>query len=350
MIARGEQNKKGKAESCAEHNLNSVIVKLSLLALTMTIYCILSVSSIYATSDKLSVKKKVTISIEPDVFLTIPDDQWSIKKAFENRSPFPIITQRQIILGPNNAQLYLDIWKHPPKEYESNIVKKLLNAVIKQNSDAELVSLTNQEGRSIAIVDFPKSVFAPRRIQIIAEGENQAVRLMYVMSDQGTSFDQVCEIIQSFSTDGLTFSDLIIPTHLFPEDNETLEIQRSQDCCGFHDPNSNPFLCYPCGNCTWWAKYRRSDIPCTGNPSEWISEAQAAEWPTGSTPVVGAIAVSNTHVAFVEEVSGNSYRFSEMWYPDGCDNICCNVCTDHWHSSGYSFIYTPDQSECCLCP
>lgn len=50
---------------------------------------------------------------------------------------------------------------------------------------------------------------------------------------------------------------------------------------------------------------------------------------------------SNGHVAYVEEVSGGSFRISEMWWPSGCDNQCCKVCSYRWYSSASCFILPP---------
>ena len=74
---------------------------------------------------------------------------------------------------------------------------------------------------------------------------------------------------------------------------------------------SNPF---PWGECTWWASGKRPDLfpRVHGNAGDWLSEAQRAGIPTGSTPAVGAIAVffpytggagGYGHVAYVESVN-----------------------------------------------
>ena len=86
-----------------------------------------------------------------------------------------------------------------------------------------------------------------------------------------------------------------------------------QSCCGTPDPCKNPYPCwawdgygnYTEGNCTWWAKYKRPDLPCDswGNAGPgWVATAEAYDFQTGTTPKEGAIAVFSGHVAYVEHV------------------------------------------------
>lgn len=74
---------------------------------------------------------------------------------------------------------------------------------------------------------------------------------------------------------------------------------------------------YYVGNGMWCTDYvhsRRPDVAVYGNAGyNWISSAQAAGKSTGSTPHVGAVAVTNGHVAYVESVNPDgSYVVSEM--------------------------------------
>lgn len=66
--------------------------------------------------------------------------------------------------------------------------------------------------------------------------------------------------------------------------------------------------------CTDYVHSKRPDVPIYGNAGyNWISAAQAAGKPTGSTPQAGAVAVTSGHVAYVESVNGDgSYVVSEM--------------------------------------
>jgi len=120
-----------------------------------------------------------------------------------------------------------------------------------------------------------------------------------------------------------------------------------QNCCGYHDPAQNPFKCYDCGNCTWWARYKRPDLAeCSGYAYEWIIQARDNH-PTGTIPQMGAIAVFSKelmpdygHVAYVEEVSDcKIFRVSEMSYYG--DFGCCQVRATNLYvvKSRIEFIY-----------
>lgn len=71
---------------------------------------------------------------------------------------------------------------------------------------------------------------------------------------------------------------------------------------------------YDVGWCTWWVKEKRPDINGYWGDAgySWISQAQAAGFSTGSTPVAGAIGVQAGHVVYVESVSGSQVNISEM--------------------------------------
>lgn len=81
---------------------------------------------------------------------------------------------------------------------------------------------------------------------------------------------------------------------------------------------------FPWGQCTYYVAFRRSALgkPVTwgGNAKSWLANARAQGVPTGSTPVPGAIVVTNDsrrygHVAIVESVNGDgSIVVSEMNY------------------------------------
>lgn len=63
---------------------------------------------------------------------------------------------------------------------------------------------------------------------------------------------------------------------------------------------------YVRGQCTWYAKSRRPDLPNNlGNARTWVSRAAAQGIATGSVPRVGAIAARGNHVAYVESVNGD---------------------------------------------
>ena len=74
---------------------------------------------------------------------------------------------------------------------------------------------------------------------------------------------------------------------------------------------------YYVGNGMWCTDYVHSvrpDVPIYGNAGySWISSAQADGKATGSTPQVGAVAVTDGHVAYVSGVNADgSYQVQEM--------------------------------------
>lgn len=80
---------------------------------------------------------------------------------------------------------------------------------------------------------------------------------------------------------------------------------------------------YAWGNCTWYAKDRRSDLPnMLGNGGSWVGSAAAQGYATGSTPQAGAIAEIPGHVMYVEGVNGDgSVNISEMNYNGGVGQV-----------------------------
>ncbi len=76
---------------------------------------------------------------------------------------------------------------------------------------------------------------------------------------------------------------------------------------------------YSWGQCTWYAKNRRPDLPnMLGNGGSWRANAAARGIATGSTPRAGAIAEIPGHVMYVEKVNGTgTINISEMNYNGG---------------------------------
>lgn len=78
---------------------------------------------------------------------------------------------------------------------------------------------------------------------------------------------------------------------------------------------------YALGNCTWYAKSMRPDLPnFMGNANSWYSAAQAHGFKVGTKAKVGAIGTTSEgwagHVVYIEKVSrdGSMVTISEMNY------------------------------------
>ena len=81
---------------------------------------------------------------------------------------------------------------------------------------------------------------------------------------------------------------------------------------------------YARGYCTWWAKEMRPDLPNRlGNGGQWVANAAAQGFRTGTAPAPGAIAEMPGHVAYVESVSpdGTTVNISEMNYAGGIGQV-----------------------------
>ena len=130
------------------------------------------------------------------------------------------------------------------------------------------------------------------------------------------------------------------------------------DCCGIVDPEYNPFPCNtagdsqcpfpPCGNCTWWVRYRRMGgseanlVHCTGDAITWQGCAnQFYPHLLSSDPDEEAVVLYSNldHLSFVESVfGGNAYNASDLSWAAPCP-------ANYFSSSaggGKSFIQHPD--------
>lgn len=70
---------------------------------------------------------------------------------------------------------------------------------------------------------------------------------------------------------------------------------------------------FPYGQCTYYVASQRN-VGQWNNASQWLRQAQADGWATGSIPIVGAIAWEPNHVSLVIGVDGNSVTVREMNY------------------------------------
>ena len=93
---------------------------------------------------------------------------------------------------------------------------------------------------------------------------------------------------------------------------------------------------YQAGQCVWHVKNLKPEIPNGwGSAYQWLDNAQASGWSTGSRPRVGAVGVRGNHVVYVLKVKANQVLISEMnydWVPYHQREV--------WKSaSDYSYIY-----------
>lgn len=98
---------------------------------------------------------------------------------------------------------------------------------------------------------------------------------------------------------------------------------------------------YAPGNCTWYAKSMRPDLPNNlGNANTWYDRARAQGWNVGLTPKKGAVATTTAgwagHVAYVIGVSldGQYATIKEMNY-----NGLYSMNTRTVHYTEFKYIY-----------
>jgi len=79
---------------------------------------------------------------------------------------------------------------------------------------------------------------------------------------------------------------------------------------GAYSPNG-----YQPGQCVWGVKEWRPDIPGDWHSAyQWLANARADGWSTGSTPAVGAVGAKGNHVVLVTAVYGDVIQIREMNY------------------------------------
>lgn len=95
---------------------------------------------------------------------------------------------------------------------------------------------------------------------------------------------------------------------------------------------------YSPGYCTWFVASRRSVPSGWGNARNWLANARAAGWATGSAPRVGAIAWTGAgamgHVGLVTGVNGSQVTIIEMNYA-GFSVVSSRVA----NASEFQYIY-----------
>lgn len=95
---------------------------------------------------------------------------------------------------------------------------------------------------------------------------------------------------------------------------------------------------YARGQCTFYIASQRNVPSNWGNAREWLANARAAGWATGSVPQVGAIAWTGAgragHVSIVRAVMGSQILVQEMNY-NGVGVISSRVA----NASEFSYIY-----------
>ncbi|MBU1136816.1 LysM peptidoglycan-binding domain-containing protein [Patescibacteria group bacterium] len=105
-------------------------------------------------------------------------------------------------------------------------------------------------------------------------------------------------------------------------------------------PGTGKSHVFPYGQCTWYVAQKRY-VPWSGNAKNWLANARAYGFQTGSTPQVRAIIVTNEswygHVAYVESVNGGWITFSEMNHLGWGIKSVRTISVNDWRIRGYIY-------------
>ena len=280
-----------------------------------------------------------------------PSTGWRATIALENDDkPEHVIRRRTAFLGPQRSEIHIDVWAEESGLTLTEWFDTYQRPYLRDDS------MVFSRGISVAGVPAilaiePQNEVSPARVMAVLEADSTIYRLTYSASDAGLGVDTYRRMLRSFEFTGV--SDTVDALPATPQDIFVGPLADSS-CCGYSD-SGNPYGCYSCGNCTWWASFKGSYLPDTswGNAWQWKQAAISEGFSVGTTPQANTVVVFQPgvqgvdstygHVAYVESVDGSNFVVSEMWYPNGCDNVCCRVCTWRtYHSgTGVDFIYRP---------
>ena len=288
-----------------------------------------------------------------------PQTGWTEIVALHNESVRDevVIKRRVSFIGPAHAEINIDVREDVSGLSLSQWFERYEKLLVSQRAQIPAGPNATVAGQDAVFAVEPANPPAPARLITVLQYRQEVFRLEYVAFDGGLSQDTYRQMLLSFKLTGMGETVSIVPE--MPLKAQIGMQPLEAGCCGYTS-SSNPFSCFGCGNCVWWGRYKRPDLTeCTGSAYLWRDQARSANYPTGSTPQVGAIVVfqpgiqdadlENGHVAYVEEVLGTStFRVSEMSYPNGCMNVCCQVCTSRtFHTEqGVDFIYAGGCGAC----
>lgn len=215
--------------------------------------------------------------------------------------------------------------------------------------EANVVALIENEERSMGISDWITYLDSelPQDVEEIDEDELDDIEpkepVVHIV-ESGESLTSIAKLYEKEWTDlwnkneSLENPDMISVGQeiVIPFDDEELESRplpeppvevqaqsasptpsnTSTRAASYSAPASSSANLYAAGNCTWYAKSRRPDLPNNlGNANTWVARAASQGIPTGSQPRVGAIGEQKgiMHVVYVEAVHDDgTVTVSEM--------------------------------------
>jgi len=270
---------------------------------------------------------------------------WLVEQTISNNTNDDYIIDTRIsIFKDENSGLIIDIF--PDNNHQSPIEWFLEHQG--QFLTTEIIPQENLQiggNEAIYIYDPGDQYTYPRHSTIFLH-DNFAYRVDYQVSTSEDYLQIYRKLLTTFNFKDRDKSEAILFDIISPQIVEPEEL-REQSCCGYVDPNYNPYVCHY-GNCTWWAKYKRPDTggqggATWGNASYWPARAREEGFIVNGTPAKNALICGWTnHVAYVENYSGGIADLSDMDY----SATDCKV--DRWRQSslsGFDFIHNkPDRT------
>lgn len=288
-------------------------------------------------------------------FTTEYPANWQLGITLTNQDGTPGVIEQRLLFKGQYAGVNIDIFPNPDEKdleswYEAHQSHFIPPAGLVQRG----LSVAGQ--KALYALDPGNGQF-PARHTVILLYSDYVYRIEYQASDDGVSLGTYRTML-----DSLRFSDTKARGNELFDVTEMARrsiIPKDQNCCGYTDPNPNPYPCYE-GNCTWWARYKRPDTggqayPYWNDALNWTSRAYEEGFSVNGTPSTGAIGGTprsgyvrpgwENHVAYVESFDGSTARFSDM---DGGAYDCS---VDYWDQTswvGIEFIH-PRGDVCCGC-
>ena len=310
--------------------------------------------------------------------INYPAANWTATVTLENiGTPKHVIKRRLTLLGPQEVQINIDVWDGMSdfdlmgwfNQYQRPLLSEERLSSSKPNAQVE--------GVPAVFTIEPAGLYAPARLATVFLWNDRVFRVEYWAFDDGAAQVVYHKVLNSFKlADGPEIDDTTDLPSTDLKVSTFLPTRIGVDSCCGYNASGNPYPCGcggggGCGNCTWWAWYKRSAIGDAlpshswGNAQEWDTRASSEGWTVvEGPPQEGAIIVLEPgeqgvdatygHVAYVEEkISDSQCRVSDMWYQDGsgncgCEGVCCRVCTwyqYHTNGSQVHFIY-PSGGTC----
>ncbi|HFI0351724.1 TPA: peptidoglycan hydrolase PcsB [Streptococcus suis] len=194
-------------------------------------------------------------------------------------------------------------------------VAQLSLAAEKASAESEKVSLLEQKAaaeEAARKAAEEQAAYQARQAQL-AQQQQQAVAPVQAAPATGTAIENVASTTpqsSSVEVSSAPASTTVSTTNVATTSSSNSSVAVS---------NSSSANTYPVGQCTWGAKQAAPWVGnYWGNANQWLYSASAAGFSTGSTPVVGAVAVWTSgaygHVAVVTAVNGSQIQVVESNY------------------------------------